>query len=69
MEEIFKKRMLEKYNLLIDELEAIHKDYMDYVEKANKDPDSEKNRRIMLFAKDNLRRLQFAKAERDLLIN
>jgi len=62
-------RLIKIYDDLIAELELVHQSHQEYLEKVNNDPlhlETEVNKR-MAAAQDNLRRLDFAKAERELL--
>ncbi len=65
--EQFINRIIAKYDDLIAELEAINEENRSFVEEANKNPDSEEIREWAKLARENLRRLKFAKAERDYL--
>lgn len=68
MEE-FKNRLLEKYNVIISELEQIDAENREILNKAtiSKNMPEVELAIIMAFARDNNRRLQFAKAERELI--
>jgi len=68
MEE-FKNRLLEKYNQTISELEKIDSENREILNNAttNKNVPEAELAKIMAFARDNHRRLQFAKAERELI--
>lgn len=65
----FRERLLEKYNILINELEIIDSEYHAFLNEANSNGNiSELDMAIcMAFAKENHRRLQFAIAERETL--
>jgi hypothetical protein len=68
MEE-FKNRLLEKYDQIISELEKIDSENREILNNATAKtnmPVSELEK-AMAFARDNHRRLQFAKAERELI--
>lgn len=65
----FKNRLLEKYDQIISELEKIDSEnrvILNNVTKNKNMPETELAK-IMAFARDNQRRLQFAKAERELI--
>lgn len=68
MEE-FKNRLLEKYDQIISELEKIDSENRAVLNnaKAQKNMPETELAKIMAFARDNHRRLQFAKAERELI--
>jgi hypothetical protein len=68
MEE-FKNRLLNKYNEIIKELEEVENLCKATLEDATSKGDYSETDIAMLsaFGRDNYRRLQFAKAERDLL--
>jgi hypothetical protein len=68
MEE-FKNRLLEKYDQIISELEKIDSENRTILNNAttNKNMPETELAKIMSFARDNHRRLQFAKAERELI--
>lgn len=68
MEE-FKNRLLEKYNQIISDLEQIDSENREILNSAttNKNMPEAELAKIMAFARDNHRRLQFAKAERELI--
>lgn len=68
MEE-FKNRLVEKYDQLINELEKIDSKSRAILNKAtaNKNMPEIELSKIMAFAKENHRKLQFAKAERELI--
>ncbi|MEE4197531.1 MAG: hypothetical protein V2I54_07800 [Bacteroidales bacterium] len=65
------KRLVEKYDDLISELELTYTEDQQFLQDANKgDKYSEQEvEKRMLLAKNNKRRLDFAKAERDLLLS
>lgn len=67
--EKFKERLLEQYDNHINELRKIDNEYRDFLNEATfKGNIPEHDMAIyMAFAKDNHRRLQFAKAERETL--
>lgn len=60
-------RLLAKYDALIEELKVINEGNKGLVDEANKNPDAPGVREWARFARENLRRLQIAKAERDSL--
>jgi hypothetical protein len=65
----FKNRLLEKYNSIISELEQIDSENREALNNATKNkriPEAELAK-IMSFARDNHRRLQFARAEKELI--
>ena len=64
---IFIKRIVGKYEQLIEELNAIHEENKELVDEANKDPDKPEVREWARLARENLRRIQMAEAERDFL--
>ena len=68
MEE-FKNRLLEKYDQIISELEKIDSENRAILKNAttNKNMPETELAKIMAFARDNHRRLKFAKAERELI--
>jgi len=67
--EDFKNRLLEKYNEIISELEQIDTENREILDTAtlNKNMLEAELAKTMAFARDNHRRLQFAKAERELI--
>lgn len=69
MEEL-KKRLLTKYDGIIEELEEVDKLCKTTLEEAtSKGNYTEADISLLsVFARDNSRRLQFAKAERDLIL-
>ncbi len=65
----FKNRLLEKYDQIINELEQIDSENRTILNNASVEkniPETELAE-AMSFARDNHRRLQFAKAERELI--
>ena len=68
MEE-FKNRLLEKYDQIISELEQVDSENREILNNAttNKNVTEAELTKVMAFARDNHRRLQFAKAERELI--
>lgn len=69
MIEDFKNRLLEKYDQIISELEKIHSENRAILTNAtaNKTMPETELAKVMAFARENHRRLQFAKAERELI--
>jgi uncharacterized protein YlxP (DUF503 family) len=65
----FKNRLLEKYNSIISELEQIDSESREELNNAtmNKSVPQAELIKIMSFARDNHRRLQFARAEKELI--
>ncbi len=61
------KHVIAKYDELIAELESISERNTALINEANKNPDSTIVREWAKFAKENIRRLKIAKAERDSL--
>ncbi len=66
MEE-FKNRLLEKYDQIISELEKIDSENREILNNAKTNMPVSELEKAMAFARDNHRRLQFAKAERELI--
>ena len=68
MEE-FKNRLIAKYDEIISELEKIDSENRAILNNATaeKNMPETKLAKVMTFARDNHRRLQFAKAERELI--
>lgn len=69
MMEEFKNRLLEKYDQIISELEKIDSENRAIlnIATANKTMPETELAKVMAFARENHRRLQFAKAERELI--
>lgn len=65
----FQERLLKIYNGIITELEQINSDNKNFLSEAmkNKDVRQEIMAERMALARDNQRRLQIAKAERELI--
>lgn len=70
MKEI-QKRLLDIYNQIIKDLEQINSEHRTFLEEAQETKDVPQDLvfKRMTLARDNLRRLQIAKAEKELIEN